>query len=54
MHTPHLDHDGELPSEVGPGSGLAAAVAVGVNSAAIEDGAKFVDLFYHHVGHPQQ
>lgn len=46
MHIPHLHHDGEeLPAGDGPGSGLAAAVAVGVSSVAIEDGAKFVDSF---------
>ena len=58
MHTPHLHHDGELSAGDVPGSGLAtAAVAVGVSSAAIEDGAKFVDSFSSTstaVGHPQQ
>ena len=44
LHTPHLHQDcKELPAGEEPGSGLAAAVAVGVGSVAIEDGAKFVD-----------
>jgi len=46
VNTPHLHHAGkELLAGDGPSSGLSAAVAVGVSSVVVADGAKLAVSF---------